>query len=44
MMKHSFFLSFACCFIGVALCGEFNIMDHGAKADGKTDDAQVGIV
>ncbi|XXG58566.1 hypothetical protein AAC387_Pa04g0848 [Persea americana] len=24
----------------VALCGEFNIMDHGAKADGKTDDAQ----
>ncbi|XXG58570.1 hypothetical protein AAC387_Pa04g0851 [Persea americana] len=40
MMKHSFFLSFICCFIGVALCGEFNIMDHGAKADGKTDDAQ----
>ncbi|XXG58574.1 hypothetical protein AAC387_Pa04g0855 [Persea americana] len=40
MMKHSFFLSIVCCFIGVALCGEFNIMDHGAKADGKTDDAQ----
>ncbi|RWR91275.1 exopolygalacturonase-like protein [Cinnamomum micranthum f. kanehirae] len=40
MMRHSFFLSFICCFIGVALCGEFNIMDHGAKADGKTDDAK----
>ncbi|XXG58562.1 hypothetical protein AAC387_Pa04g0846 [Persea americana] len=26
--------------IQFALCGEFNIMDHGAKADGKTDDAQ----
>ncbi|RWR91278.1 exopolygalacturonase [Cinnamomum micranthum f. kanehirae] len=39
-MKHSFFLSFICCFIGVALCGEFNIMDFGAKADGKTDDAK----
>ncbi|XXG58587.1 hypothetical protein AAC387_Pa04g0866 [Persea americana] len=25
------------------MCGEFNIMDHGAKADGKTDDAQVGL-
>ena len=43
-MKHSFFLSFICYFIGVALGGEFNIMDHGAKADGKTDDAQVGKV
>ncbi|RWR98130.1 exopolygalacturonase [Cinnamomum micranthum f. kanehirae] len=40
MMKHSFFLSFICCFIGVVLCGEFNIMDYGAKADGKTDDAK----
>ncbi|XXG58564.1 hypothetical protein AAC387_Pa04g0847 [Persea americana] len=26
--------------VSFALCGEFNIMDHGAKADGKTDDAQ----
>ncbi|XXG58575.1 hypothetical protein AAC387_Pa04g0856 [Persea americana] len=40
MRKQSIFLSFICCFIGVALCAEFNIMDHGAKADGKTDDAK----
>lgn len=40
MLKLAFVLCFLC-FNGIALGGNFNVMDHGAKADEKTDDAKV---
>lgn len=39
MMK-LFFLCFIY-IIGGALCGEFNVMDYGAKPYGKNDNAKV---
>lgn len=40
MLKLAFVLCFLC-FNGITLGGNFNVMDHGAKADEKTDDAKV---
>lgn len=44
MVKLFLFLLCFLCFNGVSLGADFNVKDYGAKADGRTDDAQVGFI